>query len=494
MRLATVLVPSLLLPALALTACSDLGYSMADMGNVPEGRTDEPDEDAPEFNPWTDTSEENTSTFSVDVDSGSYSLARRELMVGSRPDPTTVRVEEFVNYFHYDLPRPTGELPFTVTLEAAPSAFAPPDADDVHLLQIGIQAEEIAPEDRDPVNLVFLLDVSGSMASPSKLGLVKFAMKQLVDKLRPDDTLGIVVYAGASGVVLQPTPVEKKSTILDALDALQAGGSTAGEDGIRAAYALAEGAFREDGVNRVVLCTDGDFNVGLSGNRLVNLVASWRDKGIFLTTLGFGSEFTQDAFMEQLADNGNGNYGFIDTHNEATRMLGDNLVSTLQVVAKDTKVQVEFDADVVERWRLIGYENRVLDNEDFANDAVDAGDIGAGHAVVALYEVDLAPGATVGDVAEVRLRYKEPDANESTEHSWTLPAEARHTSLDAASADLRFAAGVAEFAEILRQSPHADDPDLDEVSALISSARPVGDRDPSEVELLDLVERAKSAP
>ncbi|HCP47633.1 MAG TPA: VWA domain-containing protein, partial [Deltaproteobacteria bacterium] len=263
-------------------------------------------DDGQNINPWVETSADATSTFSADVDSASYSLARRAITQGLIPDPANVRVEEFVNYFHYDDPQPTDDLPFSVNLEAAPSRFG--DADDIHLLRIGIQAEQVAPADRDPVNLVFLLDVSGSMNSPDKLDLVKYSMKHLVDRLSPEDTLGIVVYAGNDGVVLEPTAVQDKSTIMDALDALQAGGSTNGEAGIRTAYDLAESAFRQDGVNRVVLCTDGDMNVGLQGLELVRLVEDFRDRGIFLTTLGFGQGNYNDDLMEQLADNGNGNY------------------------------------------------------------------------------------------------------------------------------------------------------------------------------------------
>jgi len=480
-----------------LAACGDATFTM-EYGSMapPQGDVDMDDngvvdEDGVRHNPWVDASEEDTSTFGADVDSGSYSLARRDLMNGQRPDPGSVRVEEFVNYFDYDLPRPLPTtLPFQVTLDAAPSAFPPAEYDNVHLLQIGVQAAVVPEKLRDPVNLVFLLDVSGSMNNPSKLGLVKYAMKQLVDKLGPRDTLGIVVYAGADGVVLPPTPVEEKSTILAALDDLSPGGSTNGEAGIRTAYELAESVYRDDGVNRVVLCTDGDFNVGMTGDDLIEEVSSWRDRGIFLTSLGFGSSFTQDDFMEQLANQSNGNYGFIDSRGEATRMLGDKLVDTLQVVAKDVKIQVEFDTDAVQRWRLIGYENRVLDNDDFDNDKVDSGDIGAGHSVVGLYEVVLDEAGADGPLAEVRLRYKEPDGDESSEHIWSIDMADRATSFDAASADLRMAAGVTEFAEILRDSPHVDEPDLDAVKAVVQQARPAETRDPSEVELLELIDRA----
>ena len=447
-------------------------------------------------NPWVDAAEESTSTFGADVDSGSYSLARRSLVEGNLPDASTVRVEEFINYFEYkDVGEDEG-LPFAVDLESAPSAFG--DADDIHILRIGIQAEEIPESERDPVNLVFLLDVSGSMNAPDKLGLVQYSMKHLVDKLSPQDTLAIVVYAGAEGVVLEPTAVENKSEIMDALDALQAGGSTNGEAGIRKAYELAESAFRQDGVNRVVLCSDGDMNVGLTGSALVELIEEYREKDIFLTTLGVGMGNYQDATMEQLADHGNGNYAYIDSRNEALRVLGENLVSTLQVVAKDLKVQVEFDQKVIDRWRLIGYENRVLDNEDFADDSVDAGDIGAGHSVTALYEIDLSDTIdqideeNQGSIATIRMRFKEPTGDVSTEYEWILLPEERTSSFELASPSLKFASAVSEFGEILRGSPHSEGKRFEDIKAIAQQAMSESSSTISKEEFLDLVDIAQS--
>lgn len=445
-----------------------------------------------DFNPWTDTSEDTVSTFSVDVDSASYSMARRAINDRTLPEPSTVRVEEFVNYFHYDDPRPEDGLPFAVSLEAAPSAFGrdvAPSAfgrdENTHLMRIGIQAEEIPEEERDPVNLVFLIDVSGSMHY--NLDLVIYAMKHLVDKLTPDDTLGIVVYAGSEGVLLDPTAVENKSVILDALDTLKASGSTNGEAGIQRAYELAEGAFRDDGVNRVVLCTDGDFNVGLTGNKLIKMIEEYRDRDIYLTALGFGDGYSNDETMEKLADRGNGNYAYIDTPNEALRVLGDNLVSTLQVVAKDVKIQVEFDASTVERWRLIGYENRILADEDFADDDVDAGDIGAGHTVTALYELELTDTPEAAELAEVRIRYKEPISDESSEHIWSLHGDERVESFEAASDSFRFSAAVTEFAEILRESPYSEGARFDDVIDILSEASPESESDITKLELIELV-------
>jgi Ca-activated chloride channel family protein len=449
-------------------------------------------------NDWVDPENEPLSTFSADVDTASYSLARRNLNAGTLPAPQSVRVEEFLNYFKYDEPAPTDGSPFAVQLEVAPSTFGEAD-DQLHLLRIGIQGEEVPYEERDPANLVFLVDVSGSMAW-GKLGLVKYTLGLLVDKLRPDDTIGIVVYAGADGVVLEPTPVAHKSVILDAIDNMTAGGSTNGEAGIRTAYDLAEDAFRPDGINRVVLCSDGDFNVGATGEELYGIIDSFRDRDIFLSYFGYGGGGSgyNDETAEELTNRGNGNYAYIDSPNEALRIVGENLVSTLQVIAKDVKLQVEFDPVRVERYRLIGYENRLLNAEDFANDAVDAGDLGAGHHVTALYEIDLRDDAkaAVGTgtaqadpIATLRIRHKKPTGDESEEMSRTIDLTATLTGVEAASTSMKWAAAVAELAEILRQSMHVSAPDFGAVRALAVD----GWIDtPSHDELLDLLDIAES--
>ncbi len=435
-----------------------------------------------------DTSVQNTSTFGADVDTGSYTLTRRHLLEGQLPATETVRAEEFINYFKYSYPEPAaGEGPFSVTLEGGPSHFG----QDLQLLRIGLKAREVPIEQRLPVNLVFLVDVSGSMGGPDRIGLVKYALGHLVRKLQPTDTLGIVVYAGADAVLLEPTAVSDKAKILDAIEQLGAGGSTAGEAGIRRAYELAERAKRADGVNRVVLCTDGDFNVGATGDALISLIESFRDRGIFLTTLGFGMGNYQDNQLEQLADHGNGNYAYVDSPNEALRVLGENLVGTLQVVAKDVKVQVAFNAAAVTRYRLIGYENRILANEDFANDAVDSGDIGAGHYVTALYELELREGNTDANLAEVRLRYKEPEGDTSTEFNRPFERGAVAASFDRASADLRYAAAVAEFAEILAKHPNSEGARFDEVSSIAQAASPA-EPGADRAEFPQLVSKAKS--
>ena len=471
------------------TSSSIYSEDVYETDSQPEASEDELNENGVYTNPWVDVAEESTSTFSADVDTGSYTLARRSLLEGTLPEARTVRTEEFINYFTYDDIGEDTSLPFSVDLESAPSAFG--DADDIQLLRIGIQADSIPLEERDPANLVFLLDVSGSMSSSDKLGLVKFAMNNLVDKLSPDDTIGIVVYAGAEGIVLPPTAVSEKSVILDALESLQAGGSTNGEAGIRAAYQMAEDAFRPDGINRVILCSDGDMNVGLTGNALVELIEDFREKDIFLTTLGVGMGNYQDSLMEQLADHGNGNYAYIDSPNEALRVLGDNLVSTLQVVAKDLKIQVHFDPKSVERWRLIGYENRVLANEDFENDAVDAGDVGAGHSVTALYELDLTENPSGGNLARVLMRYKEPTADESTEHDFILTADDRNNSFASSTPSLRMAAAVAEFGEILRASEHSTGKRFEDVLNIAETAIQEGEVSTIEEEFLTLISIAQ---
>ena len=436
-------------------------------------------------NPFVDTAEEATSTFSVDVDTASYSIMRRDLNNDTLPKPDSVRVEEFVNYFRFNYAVPDNDVPFAIHLEGAPSFFG----EDYQLLRVALKGFEIPEKQRKPANLVFLIDVSGSMNTASKLGLVKFTLKKLVDQLRRNDTLGIVVYAGSDAVLLEPTPVLDKSMILDAIDSLTAGGSTAGAAGIKTAYELAESALMDDGVNRVVLCTDGDFNVGLTGDSLIAKIEEYREKGINLSIFGYGMGNYNDQDMEKLADKGNGNYAYIDSPNEALHVIGDKLVSTLQVIAKDVKIQIDFNAAMVAKYRLVGYENRVLDNEDFTDDTVDAGDIGSGHNVTAFYELEMQPGAQSGEVALVKVRYKKPEGSESTEVSQALSFEGFAGEFADGSADLRFAAAVAEFAEILRESEFSIDARFDDVHAIASGA--LGNEDPQKLEFLELVLKAQ---
>jgi Ca-activated chloride channel homolog len=407
------------------------------------------------------------STFAIDVDRASYANVRRFLNEGRMPPADAVRIEELINYFDYDDPGPTGEHPFGVRTEVAPAPWNPAN----RLVRIGIQGRRMERGELPPSNLVFLVDVSGSMDEPAKLPLVKHALSRLVEELRDEDHVAIVVYAGAAGVVLEPTSGEDRREILRALDDLQAGGSTAGGEGIRQAYRLARDAFVRGGNNRVILATDGDFNVGVSSEgELVRLIQREREDGIFLTVLGFGTGNYKDARMEALADHGNGNYAYVDGEDEAEKVLVREMGGTLFTIAKDVKVQVEFNPAQVDSYRLIGYENRLMAAEDFNDDHRDAGELGAGHTVTALYEVVPAGGgrprvdplryqdrrradAGDGELMTVKLRYKEPDGDESRLIERAVRDDGG--SLDEATDDFRFAAAVAQWGMLLRGSAHA---------------------------------------
>jgi len=415
-----------------------------------------------------DTATAPVSTFSVDVDTGSYANVRRFLTEGQAVPPEAVRTEELLNYFRYDYPRPADRAtPFSITADAAVTPWNPA----TRLIRVGLRAYDAPSATRPPANLVFLVDTSGSMDAPDKLPLVKAALSGLAGRLRPDDRVSIVAYAGSAGIVLEPTA--RKEYVDAALACLDAGGSTAGGQGIALAYATARAAFRPGAVNRIVLATDGDFNVGISDNKaLEELVKRNRDDGITLTTLGFGRGNYNEAMMERIADVGNGNYAYIDSAMEAQKVLGDEMSATLVTVAKDVKIQVEFDPARVSQYRLIGYENRALAEQDFANDAVDAGDMGAGHQVTALYEVVPAgsPGWTParrypanrpaapparrrsadgGEACFVKLRYKLPDGTVSREVSRAVPA-AMLADAGAPTGDMAFAAAVAAYGQKLR--------------------------------------------
>ena len=420
------------------------------------------------------------STFSIDVDRASYSNVRRFINAGQRPPVDAVRIEELINYFTYDYPDPHGEHPFSITTEISDVPWNP-----IHkLVRIGIQGERIDMHDLPPSNLVFLLDVSGSMQSPDKLPLLKASFRMLVNKLRPADRVAIVVYAGAAGLVLPSTPGDEKSRILDAIEALEAGGSTAGGAGIQLAYKVAAENHVEGGNNRVILATDGDFNIGASSDaEMVSLIEEKRKQGTLLTVLGFGTGNLKDSKMEKLADHGNGNFAYIDNLMEARKVLVTEMGGTLLTIAKDVKIQVEFNPSRVAAYRLIGYENRLLAAEDFNDDTKDAGELGAGHSVTALYEVipvgvdspvqirgldSLRYQAPTRPVAAdspelmfVKLRYKRPDAELSR-----LIAQPLLDSGTEPSADLRFAAAVAGFGMILRDSEHCGAWTLADVLAL----------------------------
>jgi Ca-activated chloride channel family protein len=344
------------------------------------------------------------STFSIDVDRASYSNVRRFILGGQLPPKDAVRIEELINYFTYDYPQPVGDDPFSVTTELMTTPWNAQHK----LVRIGLQGERIDSEQLPPSNLVFLIDVSGSMSSANKLPLLKSAFRLLVNELREDDRVAIVVYAGAAGLVLPPTSGDQKDRILDAIGALEAGGSTAGGAGLTLAYRQAMESFLVEGNNRVILATDGDFNVGPSSDaEMVRLIEERRDSGVFLTVLGFGTGNLKDSKMEKLADKGNGNYAYIDNLLEAKKVLVSELGGTLFTIAKDVKIQVEFNPEKVFAYRLIGYENRLLRNEDFADDTKDAGEIGAAHSVTALYEiVPVGAEATVEIQGLDSLRYQ----------------------------------------------------------------------------------------
>jgi len=458
------------------------------------------------------------STFSIDVDTASYANVRRFLTAGRRPPRDAVRIEELVNYFRYGYPKPEGDDPFSVTVEAAECPWRRGH----RLVRIGLQARDVARDARPAGNLVFLVDVSGSMGDPDKLPLVKQALLMLVDELTENDRVAIVTYAGDAGLRLPPTSGDQKAAIRSAIESLASGGSTHGSAGIALAYEQAAERFIPGGANRVILATDGDLNVGVTDDAaLVELIKAKAKGGTFLTVLGFGQGNLQDEKMEKLADNGNGVYAYIDGVREARKVLVEQLTGSTITIAKDVKIQVEFNPAVVASYRLLGYENRALADEDFRDDTKDAGEIGAGHAVTAVYEVTLTdddpggPGrgaeplkyrrepepapaaaapprdaATSGELLTVKLRFKQPEGDAS--RLLEVPLANRGGAFDDASADLRFATAVAAFGMLLRGSEHAGDATLPQVARIAGAA--LGD-DPGgyRAEFLDLVRRAEAA-
>ena len=415
-------------------------------------------------NGFVDADREPLSTFAIDVDAASYANVRRYLAGGQLPPVDAVRVEELVNYFDYDYPNPRGATPFTVVTEVS----AAPWNREHRLVHVGIQGRRMEASALPPSNLVFLVDVSGSMDEPNKLPLLKQALAMMTINLRPQDRVSIVTYAGEAGVALQPTSGRDQPRIERAIEQLAAGGSTNGGDGIQTAYRLARDAFIRGGNNRVILATDGDFNVGVSSeDELVRLIESERESGIFLTVLGLGTGNLQDGKMEQLADHGNGNYTYVDGIDEARKALVEEASGTLFTIAKDVKVQVEFNPAVVRSYRLIGYENRTMAAHEFRDDRKDAGELGAGHSVTALYEVVPRPSPR-GDLLTVRLRYKEPQGDVARELTHALADHA--TPLASTSADFRFAAAVAEWGMLLRRSEFARDATYGQVAELARGA------------------------
>ncbi|MCB1051342.1 MAG: VWA domain-containing protein [Acidobacteria bacterium] len=419
-------------------------------------------------NPFLDPQHDPLSTFSIDVDTASYSNLRRFLNQGQLPPPGAIRIEELINYFDYAYPTPDPGQPFSASVEVTSAPW-----NEAHrIARIGLKGYEVDPASRPACNLVFLVDVSGSMENPNKLPLVQSSLTKLVNHLRGDDSVALVVYAGSSGTLLDPTPVSQKATIVQAIQQLSAGGSTQGSAGIEAAYALAQSAFKKDGINRIILATDGDFNVGISDNSSLEKLISEKAKGgVFLTVLGFGMGNYQDSTLELLADKGNGFYAYIDSEVEADKVMVHQLTGTLMTIAKDVKIQVEFNPQAVSSYRLIGYENRKMAARDFNDDSKDAGEIGAGHTVTALYEIvpvdqaskagsidplkyqaqaEPTADAFSNELLTVKIRYKKPDSD--TSQLLSFPVSDSYQKLEETSADTQFALAVACFGLNLRGS------------------------------------------
>lgn len=454
-------------------------------------------------NPFVIAAHDPLSTFAADVDTASYDLFRRDVNHGYLPDPGSVRLEEYVNYFAYDYPAPSepDEAPFRVSVAAAPHLLSVGTT----LVRVGVQARKPAAAQKKPANLVFLVDVSGSMDSSDKLPLVRYTLTEALDVLEPTDTVSIVTYASDVSVRLEPTPIAERSTIESAIRDLMAYGSTNGGSGITLAYEQAQAGFIEGGVNHVVLCTDGDFNVGLTSNQdLLQLIRDKRRTGITLTVLGYGTGNLNDSMMEAVSNAGNGIYGVISDEDHASSYVTNRLLSTIEHVAKDVKIQVEFNPNHVYAYRLLGYENRALADQDFDNDVVDAGEVGAGHRVTALYELvpaggelpqaDGAPAPIQGsafagtsevaadDLVLVKLRYKAVGATETDpalEVNATLSPDAVAPNFSAADLDLQFAMAIATYAEILKASPYAR-PDALEIIGNIAAAQATRDSDRAE--------------
>lgn len=468
-------------------------YSQDSLNNstAPEPNLSTEEYDTIDDNPFKMVKNDPLSTFSIDVDTASYSNLRRFINEGRVPPKDAVRIEELINYFTYDYPQPEGDRPFSITTEISDAPWNQKHK----LVRVGLQGKKIVTEDLPPNNLVFLLDVSGSMNYANKLPLIKSAFRLLVDELTEKDTVSIVVYAGAAGLVLPPTSGNEKDKILAAIEQLDAGGSTAGGEGIKLAYELAKRFYKSSGNNRVILATDGDFNVGLSSDaELVRLIEKYRDEQIFLTVLGFGTGNFKDSKMEQLADKGNGNYAYIDSLLEAKKVLVTEMGATLLTIAKDVKIQVEFNPAKIQAYRLIGYENRLLAAQDFNDDKKDAGELGAGHSVTALYEAipvgvetdvklpdfeelryqqnNVEPSAYNSDeLMLVKLRYKEPKGTVS--QLIQQPVVDGGVKFENASNDFQFAAAVAQFGMILRESEYKGDASFNDVLNLAKKSKGV---------------------
>jgi Ca-activated chloride channel family protein len=440
----------------------------------------------PGLNPFVDTSRDHLSTFGLDVDTASYTVARRYVKDGNLPPAESVRVEEFVNYFKQDYAAPPNTA-FALFADGAPSPY---HRDGSQILRVGVQGYKVPDEQRKPASLTFVIDISGSMQMENRLGLVKKSLEILVEQLRDDDTVGIVVFGTTARVLLNPTPANQKGKILEAIYALKTEGSTNTEAGIKMGYDMANKTYRPDGINRVILCSDGVANTGqTNAEKLLETIKGYAKAGITLSTFGFGMGNFNDALMERLANGGDGNYAYIDDLDEAKRQFITNLTSNLQVIALNAKVQVDFNADVVSRYRLIGYENRAIADKDFRNNAVDAGEIGAGHTVTALYAVQLKPAAE-GRIATVQLRWEDPQTHVVREINGNFNTFDLSKTFDNASLRYQLNVVVMQYAEILRRSPYAEGYSMNDLKVRADRLASQLKDDPDVVEFAQLVNKA----
>lgn len=438
-------------------------------------------------NPSIDTEDDPLSTFALDVDSGSYTIMRAYLRDSNLPPKEAVRVEEYVNYFDMDYELPVGNT-FALHLDGGPTPFM--ENDRYRVIRVGIQGYDIPDEARKPAVLTFVIDISGSMDMGNRLGSVKQSLISMVHALRPSDRVGIVVYGDTAWTVLEPTLIGERGDIVRAIESLQPAGSTYAEAGIRLGYQMAHRAFVPGAINRVILCSDGVANVGLTGYEdILSTIADYADKGITLTTVGFGMENYNDVLMERLADEGDGFYAYVDTPDEAERLFVDDLTGMLQFIAEEAKVQVAFNPVVVRSYRLLGYENRAIRDEDFRNDNVDAGELGAGHNVTALYEIKLYEGVS-GEIAEVALRWREPDSGEVLEIANSIQVLDLAGGFEATSDSFQLAVLVAEFAEIMRKSYWAEESSFADLEVWIKGIDPAWLAKPEVEEFAQLVHRA----
>ena len=467
------------------------GYPMAHGGTTPPNGEDV---DAMFFknygvNPFVDTEDDHLSTFATDVDTGSYTIVRGYLHDGHLPPEKAVRVEEFVNYFKYDYAAPQEDV-FEVYAEAAPWKFGT-GRKNSYLLRLGLKAKQVSEENRKPAILTFVIDVSGSMRRENRLGLVKKCLRMLIERLRPEDKIGIAVYGSRGRKVMEHKGLDEKDEILAVIESLHASGSTFAEEGIRIGYGMAESAYKKHFINRVILCSDGVANVGQTGaDDILEVIKKKAEKGITLSAIGFGMGNYNDVLLERLGDKGNGHYVYIDTIAEARRIFEDNLTGTLQVVARDVKVQVDFNPEVVRSYRLIGYENRDVPDDKFRDDKYDGGEVGAGHSVTALYELKLWPDKK-GTVATTYVRYKHADTSAVTEFKNPMATGDFNESFGGSSSEFKLAATVAEFAEILRKSYWARGATLETVLERAQQLSREFKGDADVIELVDLISKAK---